>query len=471
MGKETKTPKSQDTPAFVNRAQPHSEEVERAVLSGMMRDDRGVDIVVEHFQNPEMFYSHIHRTIFEAILELSRQTPGKKIDAVSLGHLLATQGKLDLIGGIDFLAELYSAVPTTVQLDNWCMILGKYAILRRMIDVCSESMLKCYDQDADVSQLIDQIETDIFNIRSNETTTGIVQVKEILEQVFRALCELHEGKTEVGIPTGYAQIDYFTGGLKPGEMFVLAARPSIGKTTLALNIIRNLVLPTRTPVPRSVAFFSLEMTKEQIARRLLCTEAGLSETVFWRKSSLDTTKLTGAVNSFKEARLFIDETSGITVAELRAKARRMKMQGELDVVVIDYLQLMHGDIRQRADSRQQEVAEISGGIKALAKDLKIPVLVLAQLNREVDKANAGARPKLAHLRESGTIEQDADIVTFLHRNRDQAKGISDPNQSVPAEWIVEKNRNGQTGEIKLNFFPAKMEFMPASPYDDKDCPH
>lgn len=255
-------------------------------------------------------------------------------------------------------------------------------------------------------------------------------------------------------------------------MFVLAARPSIGKTSLALNVIRNLVLPTRSPHPRKVAFFSLEMTEGQIARRLLCTEAGISESVFWNKTfqSSDLTKLTGAVSAFQKAKLFIDPTGGITIAELRAKARRLKMKEDIDAIVIDYLQLMHAD--GRTDNRQQEVGEISGGIKALAKDLKIPVLVLAQLNREVDKSNgpAGLRPKLAHLRESGTIEQDADIVTFLHRNRDDAKEVSDPNQSVKAEWIVEKNRNGRTGVIELNFFPTRMEFLPAAPYDEEDCP-
>ena len=267
------------------------------------------------------------------------------------------------------------------------------------------------------------------------------------------------------------KLDAYTGGLKAGEMFVLAARPSIGKTSLALNLIRNLVLPTRSPHPRRVAFFSLEMTAAQIARRLLCTEAGLSESVFWNKSFLDSdlTKMTNAVSAFQKAKLFIDDTGGLTIAELRAKARRLKMKEHIDCVVIDYLQLMHAD--GRTDSRQQEVAEISSGIKTLAKDLKIPVLVLAQLNREVDKtAGAGARPKLAHLRESGTIEQDADIVTFLHRNRDDAKEVSSADQSVDAEWIIEKNRNGRTGILKLLFFPTKMEFIAAAPYKEEDCP-
>ena len=388
-----------------------------------------------------------------------------------MAHRLKTLGKLDAVGGELFLAELDGAISTTVNIESWCLILRKYATLRKMIDVCSESLLKCYDQDADAGQLVEQIETDIYKVRNDQEKSSNVEVQDIIADEFRELMKIYNGEIEVGIPTGYAQLDAYTGGLKAGEMFVLAARPSIGKTSLALNLIRNLVLPTRSPHPRRVAFFSLEMTAAQIARRLLCTEAGLSESVFWNKSFLDSdlTKMTNAVSAFQKAKLFIDDTGGLTIAELRAKARRLKMKEHIDCVVIDYLQLMHAD--GRTDSRQQEVAEISSGIKTLAKDLKIPVLVLAQLNREVDKtAGAGARPKLAHLRESGTIEQDADIVTFLHRNRDDAKEVSSADQSVDAEWIIEKNRNGRTGILKLLFFPTKMEFIAAAPYKEEDCP-
>ena len=270
----------------------------------------------------------------------------------------------------------------------------------------------------------------------------------------------------MGIPTGFAQLDSYTGGLKPGEMLVHAARPSIGKTSLALNVIRNLALPTRSPRPRKVAFFSLEMTAEQIARRLLCTEAGLSESVFWNKSfqASELTRLTGAVAAFKKAKIFIDPTGGITIAELRAKARRLKLKENIDVIVIDYLQLMHAD--GRVDSRQQEVAEISGGIKKLAKDLKVPVLVLAQLNREVDKtAGAGARPKLAHLRESGTIEQDADIICLLYRPEYyKINEIEYDNKSIPSAGIgvliVAKQRDGKTGYVFYRHNKAMTRFFP-----------
>lgn len=467
--KRTSAPRSAGM--LPDRAQPHDPAVEKAVLAAMLRDpDSCVNTVMEHFRDPEVFYSHVHREIFRVIVDLYND-PEQQVDLVSVAHRLRALNKLEAVGGELFLAELDGAISTTVNIEAWCLILRKYHTLRKMIDVCSGSLLKCYDSDADAGQLVEEIETDIFNVRSQEESSSIVEISDTIENEFYALRDILEGKVEVGIPTGFAQLDTYTGGLKPGEMFVLAARPSIGKTSLALNVIRNLALPTRSRRPRKVAFFSLEMTAEQIARRLLCTEAGLSESVFWNKSFQvsELTRLTSAVAAFKKAKIFIDPTGGITIAELRAKARRLKMKEDIDVIVIDYLQLMHAD--GRVDSRQQEVAEISGGIKKLAKDLKVPVLVLAQLNREVDKtAGAGARPKLAHLRESGTIEQDADIVTFLHRNREDAKEVSSASQSVEAEWIIEKNRNGRTGNLKLLFFPTRMEFIPAAPFSEEDCP-
>jgi replicative DNA helicase len=290
----------------------------------------------------------------------------------------------------------------------------------------------------------------------------------LVAQEFQTLMDIQNRKIEVGIPTGYAPLDDFTGGLKKGEMFVLAVRPSIGKTSLGLNIISNVAIKGANRRP--VAFFSLEMTDNQIAPRLLCAESGIPESVFWNGTFNDTdmVKLTSAVTNIRDAQLFIDPTGGLTISELRAKARRLKNEHDIQLIVIDYLQLMHADAR--IDSRQQEVAEISGGIKKLAKDLDVPVLVLAQLNREIDKnSSANARPKLAHLRESGAIEQDADIVTFLHRNRDDAKNLPD-GASTEAELIVEKNRNGKTGVVKLNFYPSRMLFEAAPPVGREFAP-
>ena len=449
-----------------DRAQPHALNVERAVLGAMLREPEScIDLAVAQFGSQEVFYAPAHRVIYSSLVELHSQN--KDADLVSLAQLLKERGKLDGIGGEVYLAELDGSISTTVNLESWCKILVKYATLRRMIDVCSTSLMKCYDTDHDISELVDEIESDIYSVRHDDASHTVFSIQELVSNEVSSLISIMNNEVEVGIPTGFAAVDDFTGGLKKGEMFVLAARPSIGKTTLGLNVIRNVALhPTK---PRAVAFFSLEMTEQQIARRLLCTEAQVSESSFWNHSFLDSDldKLARVAEKIEQAKIWIDPTGGLSIAELRAKARRLVSQHKVELIVIDYLQLMTSD--DRVESRQQEVAKISGGIKKLAKDLNIPVLVLAQLNREVDKnSSPNARPKLAHLRESGAIEQDADIVTFLHRNRDDTKNAA--ATSVEAEWIIEKNRNGRTGVVKLLFYPARMEFVPAAPGSDQFGP-
>ena len=450
-----------------DRARPHSLKIERAVLAAMLREPEScINLVIEKFRDDAVFYTPAHREIFNCILELHNASSGT--DLISVAQRLKERNKLEAVGGELYLAELIDTIATTVNLESWCQVLSKYATLRRMIDVCSSSLVKCYDSDVDATKLVEEIETDIYNVRGQESAHSIFTVSDLIKEEFRILMEINEGKQEVGIPTGFAPIDDCTGGLKPGEMFVLAARPSIGKTSLALNVLRNVAM--NGVRPRPVAFFSLEMTESQIARRLLCTESKIPESVFRNHAFQDSdlARLTAAVSRIKESKIFVDPTGGITIAELRAKARRLKMQHNIELIVIDYLQLMHAD--GRIESRQQEVAEISGGIKKLAKDLNVPVLVLAQLNREVDKATgAGARPKLAHLRESGTIEQDADIVSFLHRDREESKGATETT-SVESEWIIEKNRNGRTGNFKMLFYPARMEFLPAAPCTEEFAP-
>ena len=450
-----------------DRAQPHALNVERAVLGAMLREPGScIDLAVAQFGRQEVFYAPAHRVIYSTLVELHSQN--RDADLVSLAQLLKERGKLDGVGGEVYLAELDGSISTTVNLESWCKILVKYATLRRMIDVCSTSLMKCYDADHDIGELVDEIESDIYSVRHDDATHTVYSIQDLVSNEVSSLISIMNNEVEVGIPTGFASVDEYTGGLKKGEMFVLAARPSIGKTTLGLNVIRNVALhPAK---PRAVAFFSLEMTEQQIARRLLCTEAQVSESSFWNHSFLDSDldKLGRAAEKIEKAKIWIDPTGGLSIAELRAKARRLVSQHKVELIVIDYLQLMTAD--ERIESRQQEVAKISGGIKKLAKDLNIPVLVLAQLNREVDKnSSPNARPKLSHLRESGAIEQDADIVTFLHRNRDEAKNVA-ADVGVEAEWIIEKNRNGRTGVVKLLFYPARMEFVPAAPASDQFGP-
>jgi len=457
--------------AAAGRTQPHADGVERSVLSAMLRDPVNcMGLAAEIFgPQAEIFYSATHREIYAVLKEL-HAADKNSVDVVSVAQRLRERGKLDAVGGEEFLVELEMAAPNAVNFESWCQVLQKYAMLRRMISVCSGALIKCYDPEADAGELVSAIETDIFNVRDQETRPTARLIAPIMTDVFQELQRVWKGETEVGIPTGFAKLDEFTGGLKPGEMFVLAARPSIGKTALALNVIRNVTI--HCPKPRKVAFFSLEMTAEQIGLRLLCTETGIPEGVFRNKgfNQSDLVKLTKAIAKIQKAQLFIDPTGGLSIAEFRAKAMRLKKQYDIDLIVVDYLQLMHDESRAK-DGRQNEVAGISGGIKKLAKDLKIPILVLAQLNREVDKAagNVPVRPKLAHLRESGTIEQDADIVTFLHRDREETKNIAD-GVSVEAEWIVEKNRNGRIGSVKLLFYPSRMEFVPAAPCSEEFAP-
>ncbi len=457
-----------------DRPQPHNHDAERAVLAAMLREPSPcVDMAIELLgNNADVFYSHAHREIFKAIEGIFNDTE-LKVDLISLAHQLTKRDSLEDIGGEIYLAELYNTIATTANLESWCGIVREFAVLRSMINVCTESLFKCYDENADAATLVDQIETDIFNVRNISEATEIVRLQESLDTAFQHIQDLINGKIPIGIPTGLPDLNKIIGGFKSGEMFVLAARPSIGKTSLALNFIRNIAMkPLENGKYRPIILFSLEMTAEQITRRLICTEADIPESRFFDGSFQhhEMPRLTSAVSELKGAEIYIDPTGGLTIAELRAKARRFKMLHNIEMIVIDYLQLMKAD--GRIDNRQQEVAEISSGIKKLAKELNIPVLVMAQLNREVEKtAGAAARPKLSHLRESGAIEQDADVVAFLHRDRDASKSMDNKvdYEGVDAELIIEKNRNGQTGIVPLKFFPHRMEFVNTR-YSDDDRP-
>ena len=474
-----KPPASVQAAVLQNKTQPASIELERAVLSAMLRDpEYCIPTAVSVFGNtPEVFYTGSHRELFRAIYKLAEKQSEKSVDLVNVAHALRQDGKGDLFDEVA-LAELYSTVATTANIESWCQSLRDLYMTRKMIGLCNESLIHCYDTSISTSKLLEDFEKQVYELRNTGEGINYQSIKDCVRKEFEYLHAVYENRVEVGISSGYTQMDKLTGGLKPGEMFVLAARPSIGKTAFALNIIRNIAFPHRTPNPKKVVFFSLEMTAEQITRRLLCTEADVSEGDFRvkdRLQSADLNRLAQAVDRIRKAKLYIDPTPGLTVADLRARARRMYMTKDedntpmIDMIVIDYLQLMHAAVGA-TDGRQQEVAAISNGLKAIAKELNVPVLVLAQLNREIDKnARPDAKPKLSHLRESGAIEQDADVVAFLHRNRDEAKDLP-RGQSTKAEVIIEKNRNGQIGVVNLLFFPYRTEFCPASPHSEDEMP-
>ena len=449
-----------------DRPQPHAENIERAVLAALIRDASGCFDTAKSFfkDRVSVFYKPAHREIYNTIVELG-SADSKLVDLLSVAQRLKEKGKLEAVGGEVYLAELEMTISTTVNIENWCKQLVKYDNLRQMIGVCSESLTKCYEADQDADSVLDDVEKKVFDIRSADMGSTIYPVADLHESEFKELMKINSGEVEVGLKTGFDVVDEYTGGLKPGEMFILAARPSIGKTSLALNIIRNVATG---PNARPVAFFSLEMSESQIVRRLLCTQAGVPEAVFWNRQFdvRNVQQLTGAASVLMGSKIFIDPTGGLSIAELRAKARRMKMIHNIELVVIDYIGLM--TTGQRSENRQAEIQQISGAIKKLAKELKVPFLVLAQLNREVDKnSSPNAKPKLANLRDSGSIEQDADVVTFLHRDREKSKGDV---PSAEALWIIEKNRNGRTGDVKLNFIPSRMEFQLAPRVDQNYGP-
>jgi len=440
-----------------------------------------------------MFRDPKYAAIYQSILEVKSKSPNDSPDLLSIEDNLRRSGKLELVGGVEALLDIQSSIGSVANVENWCGILRQWAMLREMIGACTSALQLCREPGGkEIHELLDGIEQTFFAVRNDFVRSEIKSIGELVFEAFDYFYALMNKQIEPGIPTGFPSLDNLLGGgLKRQEMVVLAARPSIGKTALALNIARNIAM-RNVPDPRvdmqpanretkSVAFFSLEMSAEQVAQRLLCTESGvpMSSLADGSFNIEQTARLTSGAKALSGAKLFIDPTGGLSIFELRAKARKLKeSESGLDLIIIDYLQLMHaGEVSSR-DGRQVEVSAISGGIKKLAKDLNVPVLVLSQLNREVEKTpnNKTARPRLSNLRESGSIEQDADVVIFLHRDRDEAKESNPNNRDVARNGVeslllVEKNRNGKTGEVKVNFFPSLMEFRSIThKYSEQDIP-
>ncbi len=427
-----------------------------------------------------MFRDPKHAAIYQSMLEVNSRT-GNPPDLLSIEDNLRRSGRLEMVGGVGALLDIQASIGSVANVENWCGILRQWAMLREMINACTSALQLCREPGGkDIHDLLDGIEQTFFAVRNDFVRSEIKNIAELVEEAFTHFVDLMNKKVEPGIPTGFPDLDKLLGGgLKKQEMVVLAARPSIGKTALALNIARNIAMKQVPGQKRkSVAFFSLEMSAEQVAQRLLCTESkvSLSSISDGSFNIEETQRLGSGVSALSDANLFIDPTGGLSIFELRAKARKLKeAEAGLDLIIIDYLQLMRaGDVSSR-DGRQVEVSAISGGIKKLAKDLDIPILVLSQLNREVEKTpnNKTARPRLSNLRESGSIEQDADVVVFLHRDRDEAKenNREAARNGVESLLLVEKNRNGKTGEVKVNFFPSLMEFRTIThKYGEQDIP-
>lgn len=439
------------------RIPPHSLEAEQSLLCALLIDSNAM-LKVGDIVRVDDFYHATNKIVFEAMIELyERHQP---IDLLTLGNRLEEKNLLKQIGGRTTIAELTTVVSTSANVRHYAEIISKKAALRRLVTAAGEITDLGYDESQDVDVVIDQAEQRLFNVSTNFLKQSFISIKNVLHDAFDRIDELHKNKGALrGVPTGFDGLDNLLAGLQASDLVILAARPSVGKTSFALDITRNVALKTKKPV----GFFSLEMSKEQLVDRLICAESGVD---LWKlrtgrlsEHDDDFPRIGDALGKLGEAPIFIDDSSTATVMSLRTKARRLQSEHGLSMIVVDYLQLMEGR-GKKSDNRVQEIAEISRGLKQIAKELNVPVLALAQLARAVE-LNKPAIPRLSHLRDSGSIEQDADIVMFLYRkaaDRNYQLDELTPEEKNSAEVHIAKHRNGPTGVVKLFFDAGRATF-------------
>ncbi len=428
---------------------PQSIEAEEGVLGGILVDNTAIDRAVEILL-PDDFYREAHRRIMLAFLELNEQ--GEAIDLITVSDVLKGRGQLEEIGGAAYLAELSERVPTAANVAQYARIVKDKAVLRSLISTMNDISVRSYESPGDVEAFLDEAEHRVYEIAERKTKPSFFRVRDIVVESMKAVEQLYEKRELVtGIPTGFIDLDRKTAGLQPGDLIIIAGRPSMGKTALALNIAQY----TAQEANHGVAVFSLEMGKEQLVFRMLCSEAHVDQSKVRAgfAAERDYPKLAIAADRLSEAPIFIDDTAGLGILELRAKARRLSRERNvnLGMIIVDYLQLMKGP---STDSREQEISAISRSLKALAKELQVPVVALSQLNRQVEQ-RADKRPVMADLRESGAIEQDADVIMFLYRDWVYNPKTADERE---AELIIGKQRNGPTGTVPLAFFAELTRF-------------
>lgn len=448
-----------------HRLPPQNLEAEMSVLGGVLLQNEALNKALEVLR-PDDFYRDAHKKIFAGLIELSdRNEPA---DLVTLTAVLKEQGALDSIGGGAYLSSLVDFVPTAANISYYCNLVKEKAIARELIRVSTEIAGRGYEG-GKVEATLDWAETAIFKIANMKSRPSFYATRDIVKDAIRAIERLYDRKELItGVPTGFTDLDNLTAGFQAGDLVIVAARPSMGKTAFCLNLVEHAAMHAGEPVPSVV--FSLEMSKEQLVQRLLCSVARI-EANRVRNGKLAQSEFPTLVNAaglIAEAPIYIDDTPSISVLELRAKARRLKSEKKIGLIVVDYLQLMTGS---NTESRQQEISEISRSLKALAKELSVPVIALSQLNRALEN-RTDKRPILADLRESGAIEQDADVILFLYReavyceackNRDKT---CDKNHERQAEVIVGKQRNGPLGTESLTFLGEYMRFESQSPRRD-----
>jgi len=441
MSKTTNNPEFKTT----DKLPPQSIEAEQSILGALMIDKNAI-IKIADLVNEDDFYKNSHGKIYKIMLYLYEHH--EPIDLLSLSNRLKETGEMEQVGGKSYLASLANAVPTAANIVHYAKIVAKKSILRKLIDNASQIVSSAYDETGEIDKTLDEAEQKIFSVSQKHIRQDFTPVKPILEEAFDRIDELHKNKGKLrGVPTGFTDLDNILAGLQKSNLVILGARPSVGKSSLCLDLVRHAATKEKIPV----GIFSLEMSKEEVIDRLICAEANID---LWKLrtgrlsdtgENDDFSRIGHAMGVLSEAPIFVDDTANINVMEMRTMARRLQAEHGLKMLVIDYLQLMEG--RGKTDNRVQEVSEISRSLKGLARELNIPIVALSQLSRGIE-SRTDQRPKLSDLRESGSIEQDADVVLFIYRE-DKTKTDSE-NKNI-AEIMVAKHRNGPIGSVKLFF--------------------
>lgn len=458
--KQNKAPRlqvfEQENEGSAIRSLPSASGPEKSILSSMMQEPtESIGHAVEEHLTPEHFYLPAHATLYKVLLELYEKN--QPIELVSLTQLLADRKLLESIGGPSELTSIYTYAPTSAHFDYHLDIVRAKFLLRSVISSCTESISGAYEEPEDVGAFLDQVEQRVFAIKEGAEVQGELRARDLIGEVLEIIEQFAAGERGMqGIGTGYPDLDEMSNGLKAGEMFIIAARPSMGKTSFMMNIVEEITVNQKKPA----LVFSCEMSALQLVQRLLFSRARFA--ISNLKPGFELTRgelqrIQQASKELMDAPLFIDDTAAISIGDVRAKARRKKRDEDIQLIAIDYLQLMRSNSRQAESSREREIAEISAGLKALAKELAIPIIVLAQLNRGPEQR--GGTPRMSDLRESGSIEQDADLIGLLYRSEYYADSDEDREEEQGlAELVIAKNRNGPTGSVPLTFIKELMRF-------------
>ncbi|SPE60419.1 Replicative DNA helicase [Verrucomicrobia bacterium] len=455
----------------VDRLPPHAPEAEQGVLGCILLSPNEClgECAAKLKQGPEVFYDLRHQTIFGALLEM--YDARNAIDVITLQQWLKDKQLLEQVGGLAYLSALPDVVPSSANLSYYLDIVQEKYLLRKMIRTCTEVVARVYDFEGQVDALMDEVEREILRISESRVQSQNLTIKDLVNKAINTIEDFHQRQGLLtGVGTGFADLDKMTSGFHGGEMIVIAARPSVGKTSLAMNIAEHVAIELGLPV----SVFSLEMTAESLVLRMLCSRSrvNLRNVRDGFLAERDFPKLTGAAGKLARAPLFIDDSAGLSILQLRAKARRLYQQHNIKLFIVDYLQLLHSTAR-RAENRQQEIADISSGIKALAKELNVPIIVLSQLNRELEREK-NRKPRLSDLRESGAIEQDADVVGLLYRpnsgDEEEPASAGAEGEAAPVNLLIAKQRNGPTGDVNLTFLKSYTRFESAARVSDEDMP-